>query len=65
MELDPVATPTMTVEQTAKVLSISRSAAYAAASSGEIPVIRIGRRLVVPTAALRRLLELDEPLAAS
>jgi hypothetical protein len=33
---------------------------YAAAASGEIPTIRVGRRYLVPTAALRRMLRLDD-----
>lgn len=44
------------VPDAAKVIGISRSAAYRAVERGEIPAIRIGRRLVVPEAALRRLL---------
>lgn len=52
--------PTMSVEAAGVVLGLGRSAAYAAVERGEIPAIRFGRRLVVPTAALRRLLALDE-----
>lgn len=44
----------------AKALGIGRATAYEAAARNEIPVIRIGRRLVVPTAALRRMLHLDD-----
>jgi len=52
--------PTMTVwPEAAKALGLSRSAAYEAASRGQIPVLRIGTRLLVPTAALRKLLQLD------
>lgn len=47
---------TVTVEQAAHLLGISRASAYGAASSGELPVIRIGKRLLVPKAALNRLL---------
>jgi len=36
---------------------LGRSASYAAASRGEFPVIRIGKRLVAPIAALDRMLE--------
>jgi excisionase family DNA binding protein len=54
----------MTVEEAARHLGISRSSAYAAARTGELPTLAIGRRRVVPTAALRRLLELDETPAA-
>lgn len=40
------------------VLGVARSSAYQAAHRGEIPTIRIGRRLLVPTAELRRMLAL-------
>ncbi|MDZ4865697.1 MAG: helix-turn-helix domain-containing protein [Alphaproteobacteria bacterium] len=45
----------------ATILGVSRSKAYEMARSGELPVIRMGRRLVVPMARLERLLgESDE-----
>ena len=47
---------TLTIEETAQVLGISRTSAYAAARRGELPTVRIGRRYVVPRAALERLL---------
>jgi excisionase family DNA binding protein len=53
--------PTLTVwPEAAGWLGLSKSGAYAAASSGALPTIRIGRRLLVPTAALRRMLQLDQ-----
>ena len=60
---DPTAEPTMQVERVAKALGISRNATYNGVESGEIPSIRIGRRIVVPTAAVRRMLQLDRDLA--
>ncbi|MDA8297582.1 MAG: helix-turn-helix domain-containing protein [Actinomycetota bacterium] len=39
---------TMTVEEAAVVLGISRATAYDAVSRGEIPCIRIGRRILIP-----------------
>ena len=54
----------MTVEEAAVVLGISRATAYDAVSRGEIPCIRIGRRILIPKVALERLLdgaEADEP----
>ena len=48
---------TLTVEQAAKVLGISRTGAYQLAARGELPgVIRLGKRLLVPKAALEKLL---------
>jgi excisionase family DNA binding protein len=47
---------TLTIEETAIALGIGRTAAYAAAASGEIPARRIGRRYVVPKAALEAFL---------
>ncbi|MGE5618090.1 MAG: helix-turn-helix domain-containing protein [Sphingomonadaceae bacterium] len=47
---------TVTVEEAARALGISRNGAYNAARRGEIPAIRIGKRFVVPKAALERLL---------
>jgi excisionase family DNA binding protein len=53
-------TPTVDVWPTAaRAMGISRSAAYEAVRRGDLPTIRVGRRILVPTAALRRLLELD------
>jgi excisionase family DNA binding protein len=49
----------MTLDEVAPVLGISRDTAYKGARSGDIPTIRVGRRLLVPTAALRRMLALD------
>jgi excisionase family DNA binding protein len=49
----------MQVEQVAKAFHISRAKAYEAVKSGDIPAIKLGRRIVVPTAAVRRMLQLD------
>jgi excisionase family DNA binding protein len=38
-------------------LGLGKSATYRAAANGQIPTIRIGRRIVVPIPALRMLLE--------
>ena len=45
-----------TIDEVAKILRLSRVGAYAAAKRGDIPTIRIGRRLLVPLVALERLL---------
>jgi excisionase family DNA binding protein len=46
----------LTLNEVAALLRISRGLAYEAARRGEIPTIRIGRRLLVPAAALERML---------
>lgn len=45
-----------TVEEAATLLGISRSFAYEAVQKGDIPSMRIGRRILVPKAALERFL---------
>ena len=47
---------TMTVEEAAMALGISRAFAYEAVNNGDIPTIRIGRRILVPKAGPHRLL---------
>ena len=42
----------------AKLLGVSRSAAYRAAASGQLPTITFGRRLLVPTSRLLEMLGL-------
>lgn len=57
---DPAEQPTMKPwPDVARALGLGRSAVYGAIERGEIPSLRFGSRLVVPTAALRRLLGLD------
>ena len=46
---------TYTVPEAAVVLGIGRNAAYEAARTHQIPSIRIGKRILVPAAALDRL----------
>lgn len=61
---DPAVEPTITVERAGQLLGIGRNGAYEAARSGQLPVIRIGRRLVVPTARLLDMLGLNRDPAA-
>jgi excisionase family DNA binding protein len=51
---------TLSVEQAARALGIGRGTAYQAVRAGDIPSIRIGRRIVVPRAALERFLARSE-----
>ena len=46
----------LTIPETAKILRIGRNSAYEAARKGQIPTIKIGKRLLVPRKALERIL---------
>jgi excisionase family DNA binding protein len=48
--------PTISIEQAAALLGVSRSAAYRAAKAGQLVTFRVGRRVLVPTAPLLRML---------
>ena len=48
---------TKSMGEAAQILGISRGSAYLAAKRGELPVLKIGKRLVVPDAALERMLD--------
>jgi len=48
---------TLTVPEAADLLGISRAKAYEAARNGDIPAIRLGRRLIVPRARLMEMLD--------
>jgi excisionase family DNA binding protein len=48
---------TYTVDEAGRLLGVGRNQAYEAAKRGEIPTIKIGKRLLVPRAALDRMLD--------
>ncbi len=50
--------PLLSVEQACQLLGVSRSVGYRAAASGDLPTLRWGHRLYVPTARLLELLGL-------
>ena len=62
---DPRVRPTMTVEEAGEILGIARSTAYAAVHAGQIPTLRVGRRLLVPTARLLGMLGVAGPADAA
>jgi len=47
----------LSVEEARELLGLSRGLTYEAVRSGHIPSIRIGRRILIPRAALQRLLD--------
>ena len=56
-----------TVPQAGELLGISRNSAYEAAKVGTIPTVKIGGRMLVPRAALMRMLDVQiaEPTATT
>ena len=52
----PVQPATVKVEEAARILGIGRQTAYELARQGKLPVLRLGKRLVVPKVALERML---------
>lgn len=51
--------PVLTVEEAGRLLRLSRGTAYEAVKRGDIPTIRIGRRLLVSRARLMAMIEGD------
>jgi excisionase family DNA binding protein len=47
---------TVTIEEVATALGIGRNSAYAAARTGEIHTIKVGKRVLVPLASLQKML---------
>lgn len=60
---DPRVRPVLSVPEAGAFLGLSRSAAYDAARRGDIPTLRMGRSVRVPTAEFARQLRLapDRP----
>ena len=51
------------VPRAAKLLGISRAAAYRFASAGDLPTKRLGRRVYVVSAKLRQFIEQEDEAA--
>jgi len=51
------------VPQAAKLIGISRAAAYRFASAGDLPTKRLGRRVYVVSAKLREFIETEDEAA--
>jgi hypothetical protein len=56
-----LSSPTANIEDVGRLCyGLSRNGSYDAAKRGDIPTLKIGRLLKVPTSALRAKLELDD-----
>jgi excisionase family DNA binding protein len=49
----------LSVEHAGRLLGLGRSASYEAVRRGELPTLKFGRRLLVPTGKVLELLGLD------
>ena len=56
---------TLSVPEAAAMLGISRALAYELVGRGELPVVRLGRRMVVPRKSLEALLDVPYPATAA
>jgi excisionase family DNA binding protein len=54
---------TISVEEAGRLLGISRGLAYELVNRGDIPSVRLGRRIVVPRRVLEHLLDLPDDAA--
>jgi excisionase family DNA binding protein len=51
----------LTIEEAGILLNVSRPTAYNLAKNGSIPVLKLGRKLMVPKSALERMLAEVKP----
>jgi excisionase family DNA binding protein len=54
--------PTCSVEEYGKIIGVSRNPAYDAVKRGDVPSIRVGGRIRIPTAPLKQMLGLTRAL---
>jgi len=53
---------TLTVQEAAELIGISRAHAYELVRQSTIPSLKLGRRVVIPRRALERMLDARDPL---
>lgn len=53
---------TLTVQEAAELIGISRAHAYELVKQSAIPSLKLGRRVVIPRRALERMLDPRDPL---
>lgn len=58
----PLERRTYTVREAARILGIGRDSMYAAVAAGSVPVIRVGRRAVIPRHVIQHILTSGESL---
>lgn len=61
MKRDDLETLGVSVPRAGRTIGLGRNASYEAAKRGDLPTIKIGRRLIVPLEALKRMLGSARP----
>jgi excisionase family DNA binding protein len=51
--------PTLTPEQVSRIFGLSRNGTYDAIKRGEIASVRLGKKILVPTAVIRKMLSIE------
>lgn len=51
---------TITVTEAAELLGVGRDQAYAAVKSGDLPSLKLGRRILIPVAPLLKTLGVED-----
>jgi excisionase family DNA binding protein len=49
--------PVLTVSEAAELLGVSRAFAYELVARGELPAVRLGRRIMIPRVGIQRIIE--------
>ena len=62
--MNDLAERVLTVREAAQLLGVGERTYRSAAARGEVPIVRVGRRVVVPGAQLARFLEGEVKAAA-
>jgi excisionase family DNA binding protein len=57
MDVQPQELRLLTVTETANLLRLSRAFTYELVARGDLPAVRLGRRVVIPYKALERWLD--------
>ncbi len=56
---------TLSVEHAARLIGVSRSTAYRLVRDGELPAVRVGRRVLILKKPLMQMLEAEEDMGRS
>jgi excisionase family DNA binding protein len=49
--------PVLTISKAAELLGVSRAFGYELVARGELPAVRLGRRIMIPRVGIQRIIE--------